>query len=77
MTPLRDRVRDHVGKYPGLTATEIARALRVPPATARKALLRMGERGEVAGELGPRTREDSRPCTRWRPAAGLTAGWLT
>lgn len=68
---LRDRIIVHVRTYPGLTATEIARALRESASTVRKALRGMGDAGEVAAVEGRRTPEDQRSCTRWRPAAGL------
>lgn len=74
-TAVRERlIIDHIRAYPGLTATEIARALRESPATTLKALRRLLAAGMVAAEEGRRTPEDSRSCTRWRPmAAGLTA----
>jgi hypothetical protein len=76
-TAVRDRsIIEHVRAYPGLTATQIARALRESPTTVLKALRRMLAAGVVAAEEGRRTPEDWRTCTRWRPAAGLAAGWL-
>ena len=68
---LRAQVHAHLMKYPGLTAYEIARALRLAcprgagQVKVRRQLLHMEDDGEADQATGWRTPGDKRPAIRW------------
>jgi hypothetical protein len=69
---LRVLIHQHLKKYPGLTAREIARALGLTThsgdgqSKVRRQLRLMEADGEAACETGPKTDSDPQPAQRWR-----------